>query len=683
MGDRMKKLISVLLIASVLFSASAFADVSLEALLKNGLSYVKAGEYEKAEAAFDIAMKMAPDDIRVYEAIYEMCFRQGDDEGALQAINAALEYAPNDGELYNKKADVLLGMGRLRETEKAFLYAEVCGSEPYERLQVDLYIAYYDAGEYADAIRIFEKYELQWLSFRGEDARYISALIKTGNGNKARELGLISVGLKDETIANAIENGRKLSLVPTEMENILDYPIFVSAGIYDTLLEQYPEDAPVFELAYDSKRVKVPEELRSEFFHADTETEDIFLISTSPSGNIRLYSGDQGLNFLVKDNEITVIGLNENRSAPLDEDGEKSVYRALNNLAARPERDGIVWSKNERYFIVSFPYLSMQNMSLYDLMFVDTETGDFVVTNNTLKKWGKEGFEHAHLACFDDADENIYYFAFVNADQNDGYKSVLKKYNMETGKIETLCGYEEIDVYCPNLCLTAENEIRAIYTPNLFADNGGLISFKETTNGWAYEKKVFDEISRYQSPHRYFLSENSGMEVVLNQIIGSINYLSIANEKLDVPGYNRMILLPVNGNQAYAGEILSDEALESGESAKAWGAYSVYNNNMENALRYPAPEYMNVLEMTLSPDGYYALLVTQYPEIYSDDGMNYAIKTGLCLIDLETLRFSEIELPDMPDDTILPWNKIGFVWNETNEVLLPSIDGMLYKLKIN
>ena len=90
----MKKLISVLLTIAMLFSNIALAAVTLSDLLEKGGNYAVNGEFDKAEAAFEIAMKMEPENVRVYEAIKHMCILKGDLEGALRALDTALEYAP-------------------------------------------------------------------------------------------------------------------------------------------------------------------------------------------------------------------------------------------------------------------------------------------------------------------------------------------------------------------------------------------------------------------------------------------------------------------------------------------------------------------------------------------------------------------------------------------------------------
>lgn len=677
----MKKLISVLLTIAILFSNIALAAVTLSDLLEKGGNYAVNGEFDKAEVAFEIAMKMEPENVRVYEAIKHMCILKGDFEGALRALDTALEYAPGEGEIYLEKAKILYQMGNTYDAEQALLYAEVCGEAPDDEIWISAYNAYYAQGEYERVIQAAQNMSDKALTEIDVD-KFTRALIRTGQLERARSLGLINDGLKDAYFEDAIENGRTLSLVPAEPENIPDYPVFISLDIYNQQNGESSEsgDMLLCEPAEDGKRVKLTEEGNQTLFGGEITMEDAFVISTSPSGDIRLYNINS-ITCIVKDGEIMPIALNEKRSAPLDEEGMKNASRALTRLhGGRAEQNGIVWSKDERYFVLTFPQEYLMSMRAYDLMFVDAETGDFIVANCTPKRIKQEGFEHAHLAVFDDAGENIFYYAFVNDGEDREYKSALKKYNIETGSTETLCGYADRDICFPRLHLTADHEIRGIYTPNTVRDNVSLVSFRETADGWTYEKEAFDEISWYQNARGYFADESSGMEDVFYWTNGTMGYLTVANEKLDAPGHNSMILLPVNGNHAYTGDVPSDEGVMTEEFINAFGGYFAFGRGDKEAMaRYPAPECMNVLEMTLSPDGYYALLVVQYPE-FAEGNAEYTIKTGLCLLDLQTLEYSMIEMPEdvRPIDT----SSSDMLWNERNEIILPTASWTLYKLTI-
>ena len=675
----MKKLFSALLVLAVLISNVALAGMSFNELLVKGGNYAVNGEFEKAEAAFEIAIKMEPENIRVYDAIKHMCLLKGDLEGALRALDTALEYAPGEGELYFEKANILYQMDEVQEAEKMLLYAEVLGEEPDDEIWISAYNAYYEQGEYERVIEAFESMSDAALTVIDME-KYTRALIRTGQYNLAQALSLIQARSKDVVLQDAIESGKKLSLVPADMENVLDYPIFVSLDICNQLnLENSgSENALLYEIAEDGKRVKLTEEGKKTLFDGEIDMEDVFVINTSPSGYIRLYSIN-GIACIVKNGKIMPIGLNEKRSVPLDEGGVKYASRALSRLhGCKAEQNGIIWSKDERCFVLSFPNGAVNMAYVYDLMFVDTETGDFIVANSTPKKIMQEGFEYAHLAVFDDAGENIYYYAFVNEGEDCEYSSALKKYNIDTGSTETLFRLEEREIYYPKLHLTENQEIKGIYSPRIVDENGGLISFRETSDGWIYEKEAFDEISGYQSPSGYSASENSGMEVVFCRIRGIMGYLTVANENLDAPGHNCMILLPVNGNQAYAGEIPSEESINSKEFKYAWGGY-LLPGVTESTLAVPAPEFMNVLEMTMSPDGYYALLVVQYPES-KDNESGYTIETGLCVLDLQTFKYTMIEVPE--DEALESVKSFDMLWNEKNEIILPTASWTLYTLSI-
>ena len=689
----MKKLLSLCMILSLLLSHIAFAGTSLETLLENGGTYAVNGEFQKAEAAFDIALKLAPGDIRVYSALKHMYLLKGDLKSALEALDTAVSLAPSEGELYLEKAKILFDLGRINEAEQALVYAEVLDSYLYSdaSLWKSAFCAYYENDNYNKVIDAYRILVNNGYSPAEEDLQKLKrALILTGQTAEAEKMGLISLGEKDTILEGAIQSGKKISLVPAEKESLRDYPVFMSLEAYNLMCEEYPGEAPVLEPADDGLRVKIPEEYKSEIFGDEADLENLSPIAVSPSGNARLYFFEDNP-FLVKNKEITLIAPNKQRSAPLGETGEKQMYQAIRYLSNSPERNGIVWSKDEQYFILSYPMRTLQAANYLDLMFVDAKTGDFILANRTPKSGGDEGFEGVLFACFDDEGENIYYIAFVSPSTHE-FTNMLKKYNIETGTVESLCGYEKRDIHYPGMYFTEYNTIKAIFTPISVNQNAGVIEFKGTDDGWTYEKDEFSASCRYQSPREYHLSENSGMEVALSKINNTIGYLSVRNQELGAPGMDQMILLPVGENQGYAKSVAEemfgaeapidpDDMTLTQDFERAWAGYFANASSTKNTSQptYSAPKYISVQNMILSPDGYFALMLISYPEINPDYDMLYTIKPGLCLIDLETLRFTQIELPE---GITLSNNNIGFVWNQENEIMLPATDGTVYNIWI-
>ena len=228
--------------------------------------------------------------------------------------------------------------------------------------------------------------------------------------------------------------------------------------------------------------------------------------------------------------------------------------------------------------------------------------------------------------------------------------------------------------------MTEENTVKTIIESSYFEeeDSASILEFEKTYGGWKCTCNDFSTTSRVQNPRRYFLNENSGMEVVLCKCVNAIGYLSIINDELGAPGIDQMIVLPVNGNEALIQEVPTEETLETDDFRKAWGAYVAYQQGPITPA-FSMPEYLTIDQMILSPDGYYALLLMKYPEICPDNEMLYEIKTGLCVLDLLTLKFARIEMPE----NININEKTGFIWNEANEIMLSSNDGTLYTLQID
>ena len=124
----MKRILSLILALCLMLPGLALAQ-SVDDMLIKGNDFVAGGDYASAAISYDIAQKLAPNDVRVMAA--QACLKalQGDHDGALAAIDAALALEPANGELYLVKAEVLKQAGNTAEAELALAYARVCGAE--------------------------------------------------------------------------------------------------------------------------------------------------------------------------------------------------------------------------------------------------------------------------------------------------------------------------------------------------------------------------------------------------------------------------------------------------------------------------------------------------------------------------------------------------------------------------
>lgn len=608
----MKKLISVLLTIAMLFSNIALAAVTLSDLLEKGGNYAVNGEFDKAEATFEIALKMEPENIRVYEAIKHMCILKGDLEGALRALDTALEYAPGEGELYLEKAKILYQMGNTYDAEQALLYAEVCGEEPDDSFLELAVNAYYKSGEFEKAISAYENLSKDTADEILMQA-YMSALILTGQKEKALSLGFSLPENTNSEIAEAIDGKKTISLEPVEFPDISSFPVHMSKNVYEQWKKAFP-DAYLFNIPTEDagNRIKFSGCTLESFVLSEAEitrrgtktsislTDVTKFIGISPSGDTYLYSFYAGfalneslmlrnLYVLVKDDEATVIMLDIDQSGIANTDLLKSqIFNIFAQGGFGYDRSSAVWSKDGRYLI---------NGSV-NLLLCDTETGECtaVLSSNRVDIY----------ACFDKTCENLFFVEAYRQKQETGYAAALKKYCIKTGETEILYTHEDPVTYRRGLYLSDNDMvISAIGWPA--SDYYGQVIYTKTAQGWTFEYTGSDVV--HWSNYHY--SDHSGIGIyechTEADALGS--FLSIGSDTQPTPGYDHLVFLPRDADEAFTLPV-------SQMTRRAEGV----------------PRFYGVESVAMSPDGYYALVAV-------DRG------SAMYVLDLRTLKFSEVFLP--------------------------------------
>ena len=381
------------------------------------------------------------------------------------------------------------------------------------------------------------------------------------------------------------------------------------------------------------------------------------LLSVSPSGNAFLIDLG-GIAAIVRNEEITVLTINRSRGA--QNEFADLTYRHIENRPAFPsEPDSFCWSPDERYITMTFPRRTLMNMQFMDLLLADTRTGDIFLAEATPKKIRIDGALTATTACFDETGRYVYYLVYGHVAEN--ARSGLKRYCLETGETELLCTVSGTFFYYPQLSVDGNGVVRAITDDNKQDRHLGVITFTNVDGEWKSEVRSFPNPLALQSPRRYYRSENSGYELFLSKgyvqssEIGAhdMNYLTFYNETLGTGSDANAILLPVDGSgQA--------ETMEISEYLSAIAQKTI--------------EQPSIQQVTLSPDGYSALILAAYNR-----------SVVCCIIDLDTLVCRRVEFPEdaQPDliSTVQSFTTLS--WLEDGTILIPSGNtGNLFKLSI-
>lgn len=677
----MKRILALLLALSLL-CVPALGDET-GGMLEKAEAFVAAGDLESAYICLDIAQQLSPDDPAVLRGLARLFATGANYEAALEFIEEALALAPADGSLYLEKARLLYISDNLSEAEQVLRYAEICSAQPDEELLLEAALAYFRAGmyekvielcenqasdalrlqaaracdragQYERAVKIFETLpDAVWRN--GCASAYAHALLRSGNLERAQALGLTSAQGKDEALATAIADGKSLRLVSAQdalIDSLSTFPVFSSNTFAEENREAAETEGFRFTPSGDGLRTRISDTLSA--LDSDSSAR---LLSVSPSGNAFLIDLG-GIAAIVRNEEITVLTINRSRGA--QNEFADLTYRHIENRPAFPsEPDSFCWSPDERYITMTFPRRTLMNMQFMDLLLADTRTGDIFLAEATPKKIRIDGALTATTACFDETGRYVYYLVYGHVAEN--ARSGLKRYCLETGETELLCTVSGTFFYYPQLSVDGNGVVRAITDDNKQDRHLGVITFTNVDGEWKSEVRSFPNPLALQSPRRYYRSENSGYELFLSKgyvqssEIGAhdMNYLTFYNETLGTGSDANAILLPVDGSgQA--------ETMEISEYLSAIAQKTI--------------EQPSIQQVTLSPDGYSALILAAYNR-----------SVVCCIIDLDTLVCRRVEFPEdaQPDliSTVQSFTTLS--WLEDGTILIPSGNtGNLFKLSI-
>lgn len=678
----MKRILALILALSLLCMPALGDETG--GMLEKAEAFVAAGDLESAYICLDIAQKLSPDDPAVLRGLARLFAAGANYEAALEFIEEALALAPADGSLYLEKARLLYISDNLSEAEQVLRYAEICSAQPDEELLLEAALAYFRAGMYEKVIELCENQSSETLRLQaaracdrtGQYERavkifetlpdavwrdeytsiYARALLRSGNPERAQALGLTSIQEKDEALAAAIADGKSLRLFSAQetlTDSLSALPVFCSNTFAEKNCEAAEAEGITFEPTDDHVLVRLSHTLAD----LGTSSDDIRLYSVSPSESAFLI-GFGNVAAIVRNEEITVLTINRSRGA--QNEFADLTYRHIENRFALPsEPDSFCWSPDERYITMTFPRRTLMNMQFMDLLLADTRIGDIFLAEATPKKIRIDGALTATTACFDETGRYVYYLVYGHVAEN--ARSGLKRYCLETGETELLCTVSGTFFYYPQLSVDGNGVVRAITDDNKQDRHLGVITFTNVDGEWKSEVRSFPNPLALQSPRRYYRSENSGYELFLSNgyvqssEIGAhdMNYLTFYNETLGTGSDANAILLPVDGSgQA--------ETMEISEYLSAIAQKTI--------------EQPSIQQVTLSPDGYSALILAAYNR-----------SVVCCILDLDTLVCRRVEFPEdaQPDliSTVQSFTTLS--WLEDGTILIPSgITGNLFKLSI-
>jgi Tfp pilus assembly protein PilF len=93
-------------------------DPDAEKLARSAVKAFEGGRYPEAHTQVDQAIAKSPGSARYESLRARILHAQGDHEGALEQLNAAVQHAPKDPEIYRQRASVNVALGRSAQARR-------------------------------------------------------------------------------------------------------------------------------------------------------------------------------------------------------------------------------------------------------------------------------------------------------------------------------------------------------------------------------------------------------------------------------------------------------------------------------------------------------------------------------------------------------------------------------------
>lgn len=594
----MKRLVAWLLILVLALPLPVMAD-SYDDMLQKAQQYIVTGDFDKALACFDLAVRLDADRAQAYCDAAQMYYSHGEYGAALSLVEMALEKEPLHAASWELKCLIDLARDDAKSFGEDVLFAEVCGvffladrkncllaGDMCMRLAHYAQAAeyYYQGGEYALVADALAKLPTDSLT---EDQRgmYKRALVFSGQSKLAEEMGLIAANSRDPQLDMAFARG-KLTLEVVEDLCPKDALIFMPEQ-YAAYYEMSEED-----VAYSKETILY-----------ELKNDGGYLLGVSPDGMTKLILVDQNGGFLlaVRGSVITVLCPNTARGVEDVHGNMRTLYYdELHKL--RMWVNNVAWSPDGRYAVLCCPDMVHMGRYMIDPIVLDTVTGDVVLLSTYANKIREENFGAMVSACFSADGKQLFcvmtgYFGEGLFGMRYSGNYVLMSYDLETGKA-TWQGEMQPPDTAGGLQRLSDGTMMMVTYPYSARESAGIAQIFPYGKRWFFRQFKFD--SRADLAARVHTrsigmdySANSGYAVVLETMVSnnysaSFSFLRVRPEEM-CAGLNEHWVIEKETNKLC---MLSDEEWQ------------------QAAMEQQQTLYQQIYTVLLSPCGNYAFVET-------------------------------------------------------------------------
>jgi hypothetical protein len=316
--------------------------------------------------------------------------------------------------------------------------------------------------------------------------------------------------------------------------------------------------------------------------------------------------------------------------------------------------EGITWSPDGRYAVLtSFKQVFMMMRFIYGLYIIDTDTGELICADTYPIKF-TDGAASVIQACFDPSGRYLYYMLYGNI--NPDCRVTLMRYDMETGEKQQLLKCPQNTAY-PKLAQDSRGRLIDLTDATRPDEFLGLNVFEQKDGVWTAKAFAFSQPSMNVRP-QYMDIGSAGMGIMLQTVIFNGKIITLPGcffTDDTLTGYDELLL--IEGMDAAKATILS---------------LSAYGDGSELAAKISSGEVLQCLNIKLSPDGRYALLLTM-------DGNAYSFM----MMDLKTLALKKVQSPQGAASMragygIGPSNAYpsGYNWFDGNKLVILTEEGL-------
>ena len=378
------------------------------------------------------------------------------------------------------------------------------------------------------------------------------------------------------------------------------------------------QDLEISDALWDALGMEKPEDEEAQLADALAQAE-IMPLSISPKGNSGLYTAG-GTWFAGYEGKYHPLFPSQSRGAADTYGNLKTCYqRAYINPRMLGE-EGVVYSADGRYAALCNIRLTLYMGNYFlDPIIIDLSTGELILTASYASRAREEKMGVMATAVFS-SDGYFYYILYGNTTED---RNALYRYDLENGKTELCCSIPWF-AYFPQLSETEMGSFLVVEDNPNMSQTAGIIEISREDGAWKAERHPFSLETRFWYVRRILCSRSSGYAFCVGDYAARQFNLAFMVVRPDA-GYAGL-----NEYHALPGDAQTAVSFTQDEYTAAMQQYLDEADGKISVL------YESIQAAALSPDGYYALLLTTGAE-----GERH-----LRLLQLETLEYREVQGAD-------------------------------------